>query len=422
MPSCYPRAVRWSSSISEEGDFEVAVARACDELHQQLDGESADLVLVFASSEHEHHCHELPAALAARFEGALVLGCSGSGVLANGRELEGVPGLALAAAQLPGVELTGFHLPAERTPDPPDDGDDPADERKRWNHALGLRDGPDPHLLLFADPFTWSGPELLDGLDRAYPTGVKIGGLCSGGARPGEHRLFCDRSTHHRGMVGVAMRGNLEIDAVVAQGCRPIGVPMFVTRHQEQVIYELDGRPAVEVLQRLFDTLSPAERAKARNSLFIGVVMDPLREVYDQGDFLVRNLVGVDPHSGAIGTAAQLHPNAVVQFHLRDAETSAAELRELLSDHAQRHRDEPSVGALLFPCVGRGNGLYAKPDHDSALTRELLGAELPLAGFFCNGEIGPIGPGSGSISSGGARTFLHGYTSALMLFRPARMV
>ncbi|KIG11593.1 hypothetical protein DB30_03130 [Enhygromyxa salina] len=407
--------MRWSSSISDAAEFSTALDRATSELHEQLDGQSADLVLVFASREHQHRCHELPAALGSAFEGALVLGCSGSGVLANGRELEGSAGLAIAAAQLPGVELTGFHVPAERTPDPAEAGDDPADERARWNHALGLADGPDPHLLLFADPFTWSGAELLDGLDRAYPSGVKIGGLCSGGGRPGEHRLFCDQATHHRGMVGVAMRGNLEIDAVVAQGCRPIGVPMFVTRHQEQVIFELDGRPAVQVLQHLFDTLTPSERAKARNSLFLGVVMDPRREVYDQGDFLVRNLIGVDPHSGAIGTAAQLHKNAVVQFHLRDAETSAAELRALLAEHGKLRANDPSVGALLFPCVGRGKGLYGKPDHDSALTRELLGAKLPLAGFFCNGEIGPVG-------SAQARTFLHGYTSALMLFRPARMI
>jgi small ligand-binding sensory domain FIST len=397
--------------------LEAAIDQTGSELLEQLDGQSADLVVVFASRGHQHRCHELPTALGTLFEGAIVVGCSGSGVLANGRELEGVPGLAVAAAHLPGVELTPFHVPPERTPDPPDPpepGDDPEDQRARWNHALGLNEGPDPHLLLLADPFTWSGPELLDGLDRAYPTGVKIGGLCSGGGRPGEHRLFCDRTTHHRGMVGVAMRGNLEVDTVVAQGCRPIGAPMFVTRHQGQVIFELDGRPAVQVLQRLFDTLPQAERVKARHSLFIGVVMDPRREIYDQGDFLVRNLVGVDPQSGAIGTAAKLRQNAVVQFHLRDAETSATDLRGLLVEHNQLRRGDPSVGALLFSCVGRGAGLYSRPNHDSELTRELLGAELPLAGFFCNGEIGPIGPF-------GAQTFLHGYTSALMLFRPAKM-
>jgi small ligand-binding sensory domain FIST len=402
--------VRWASSISDASELDAAVEQTTAELTRRLHDQQPDLLIVFITREHQMHWHELPAKLHARFPEAVLIGCSGSGVLADGRELEGVPGLALAGAVLPDVELTAFHVPAERTPDPVEPDDDPAAERARWNHALGLADGPDPHLILLPDPFTWSGPEVLDGLDRAYPAGVKLGGLCSGGGRPGEHRLFCQRAAHHRGMVGVALRGNLEVEAIVAQGCRPIGTPMFVTRHQDRVMFELDGRPAVEVLQRLFDELSPTERVKAQHSLFLGIVMDPQREVYDAGDFLVRNLVGVDPQSGAIGTAAQLHKNAVVQFHLRDAETSAADLRALLSNHAQRHRGTPSVGVLLFSCLGRGQGLYEQPDHDSGLVRELLGSRLPIAGFFGNGEIGPVA----------GRTHMHGYTSSLMLFRPAR--
>jgi small ligand-binding sensory domain FIST len=408
--ACYPAAVRWASSISDASELDAAVEQTTAELRRRLHDRAPDLLIVFITREHQMRWHDLPAKLHASFPDAVLIGCSGAGVLADGRELEGVPGLALAGAVLPGVELTAFHLPAERTPDPSEPGDEPGAERARWNHALGLPDGPDPHLILLPDPFTWSGPELLDGLDRAYPSGVKLGGLCSGGGRPGEHRLFCQRSAHHRGMVGVALRGNLEVDAIVAQGCRPIGTPMFVTRHQDRVMFELDGRPAVEVLQRLFDELSPADRVKAQHSLFIGIVMDPQREVYDAGDFLVRNLVGVDPQSGAIGTAAQLHKNAVVQFHLRDAETSATDLRALLQDHAQRRRGNPSHGALLFSCLGRGQGLYGQPDHDSSLVRELLGSGLPIVGFFGNGEIGPVA----------GRTHMHGYTSSLMLFRPAR--
>ena len=215
-------------------------------------------------------------------------------------------------------------------------------------------------------------------------------------------------------MVGLALRGNLEVETIVAQGCRPIGAPMFVTRHEHQVIFELDGRPAVEVLQELFDELAPSERAKARHSLFMGVVMDPLQGAHDHvhglGDFLIRNLVGVDPHSGAIGVAARLHRNAVVQFHLRDADTSTAELRALLAEHAAAH-PAPSA-ALMFSCLGRGQGLYGEADHDSALIRSTLGADLPLAGFFCNGEIGPVG----------GRTYMHGYTSAIMLLRSAAMI
>ena len=396
--------VQWASSISSADALSEAIEQTGDELERQLDGATCDLLLVFVTPQHRARWHELPAALRDRFPGALVLGCSAAGVIGDGRELEQVAGLSLAGASLPGVELTPFHLPSERTPDPPEPGEDPLAERERWNHALGLHDGPDPHFILLPDPFTWPGPELLESMDRAYPRGVKIGGLSSGGARPGEHRLFCERSAHHRGMVGVALRGALELDATVAQGCTPIGQPMFVTRHQQQVIFDLDGRPAMEVLQRLFESLGDRDRARARNSLLLGVVMDPQREIYNRGDFLVRDLVGIDPQSGALATATPLYKNAVVQFHLRDAETSAADLRELMSEKAKR----PSpAAALLFSCVGRGRGLYGRANHDSAVIREQLGASLPIAGFFCNGEIGPVI----------GRTHLHGYTSAMLLVR-----
>ncbi len=396
--------MRWGSSISAADELPVAVEQASRELERQLGGARCDLLTVFVTPQHRGRWHELPTALRDRFPGALVLGCSAAGVIGDGRELEQAAGLALAGASLPGVELTPFHVPAERTPDPAEPDDDPSAERDRWNRALGLRDGPDPHLILLPDPFTWSGPELLDGLDRAYPKGVKIGGLASGGARPGEHRLFCDRSAHHRGMVGVALRGEIELEAIVAQGCTPVGAPMFVTRHQQQVIFDLDGRPAVEALARLVDGLDERDRARARNSLLLGVVMDPNREIYNRGDFVVRDLVGVDPQSGALATATPLYKNAVVQFHLRDAETADAELRELLAARA----DAPApAAALLFSCTGRGRGLYGHPDHDSDRIREQLGAALPIAGFFCNGEIGPVL----------GRTHLHGYTSAMLLAR-----
>lgn len=396
--------MRWASGISTADELTAAVEQASDSIERQLDDAVCDLLLVFVTPQHRQRWHEIPAALRDRFPHAQVIGCSGAGVIGDGRELEQAPGLALAGASLPGVELTTFHLPAERTPDPAEPDDDPSAERARWNHALGLGDGPDPHLILLPDPFTWSGPELLDGLDRAYPAGVKIGGLSSGGARPGEHRLFCERSAHHRGMVGVALRGALELDAVVAQGCVPIGAPMFVTRHQQQVIFDLDGRPAVEVLQNLFESLDDRDRDRARHSLLLGVVMDPNREIYDRGDFLIRDLVGVDPQSGALATATPLYKNAVVQFHLRDADTSAAELRELM---AAKARGPTPAAALLFSCVGRGRGLYGRPNHDSAVIRERLGAELPIVGFFCNGEIGPVT----------RRTHLHGYTSAMVFVR-----
>lgn len=391
--------------MSDAPELEHALARASDELDATLDATTPDLVLAFVGGEHRARMHVLPEWLRDRWSSAVVLGCSGGGVLAAGHERERGPSLALAAASLPGVELTPFHVDL-----PELDGDDDA---ATWRSRLGLDAGPDPHLLVLPEPFSWPGPPLLDALDRAFPAGTKLGGLASGGSRGGEHRLFAGRSAYLRGTVGLALRGNLELDTIVAQGCRPIGQPMFVTRHQRNVIAQLDGRSALEALQDLFESLDADERARARHSLFLGLVVDhgdaPV-ELRGRGDFLIRDLVGVDPHTGSLAVAAPIPRHAVVQFHLRDGEAAAAELGELLDEHVAAFADAPDA-ALLFSCLGRGRALYGQPDHDSAALRGRFGDSLAIAGFFCNGEIGPIG----------GRTHLHGYTSAIGLMREATM-
>ena len=135
--------------------------------------------------------------------------------------------------------------------------------------------------------------------------------------------------------------------------------------------------------------------------------MDELIDDPVQGDFLIRNVVGMDQSTGALAIGEMLKEGQLVQFHLRDAETSADDLTAVLSRYADEHRENEIPGALLFSCLGRGEHLYGKPNHDTDLFRDKLG-DVPLGGFFCNGEIGQV---SGT-------TFLHGYTSSFGLFRP----
>jgi small ligand-binding sensory domain FIST len=182
---------------------------------------------------------------------------------------------------------------------------------------------------------------------------------------------------------------------------------MFVTRGLRNVVFELDGAPVLEVLESLYESLDVDDQALFRQALFVGVVMDREREVYRQGDFLIRNLFGIDAKTGGLAVGTLLEPNQVLQFHVRDARTSAEDLEAMLDRHRADSALHRPSGALLFSCLGRGAGLYGEPDHDTRAFLSRVGP-VPVGGFFCNGEIGPVR----------GRTFVHGYTSAFGLFRP----
>jgi small ligand-binding sensory domain FIST len=266
----------------------------------------------------------------------------------------------------------------------------------------------DTHVILLVDPFGADLEAWVPALDARFPRGAKIGGIASGAAQPGRNLLFLGEDALRAGAVGVALSGDLAVDTVVAQGCRPVGPPLFVTGARENVLYELDGQRPLDVLQRIFAAASPAEQHLFQGSLFLGIELRAQQSRFDSGDFLIRNLLGADRESGALHVAADLAGRRVVQFHLRDGAAAAADLEWRLARSAAAGAKD-AAGALLFSCLGRGAGLFGEPDHDSRAFGRALGP-VPLAGFFCNGEIGPVE----------GTTFLHGYTSAFGIFRRRR--
>jgi small ligand-binding sensory domain FIST len=375
----------------------AAATEAAARVRAELAGAAPNLVVAFISAQHATGYNYIPKLLALHFPSATIIGCSAGGVIGGGKEVEQRPGLSLTAAVLPGVDLSAFHVESTES-----FLSGWAAERRRVAAAL-------PHFLLLGDPFSFDAESFVRALDHHFPTSRKIGGLASGGQQPGANVLFIDATPHRAGLVGVALSGRIEIDTIVAQGCRPIGQPMFVTKCQGNILWELDGQPAVHVLHGLYQTLPAADQELARHSLFLGMVMNEHQHEYRQGDFLIRNIIGMDTERGVLAVAATPRENAVVQFHLRDAHTSAQDLDHLLSGYRTATEGSPPQGALLFSCLGRGLQLYGKPDHDTGAFRAALG-DVPLGGFFCNGEIGPVQ----------GTTFLHGYTSAFGLFRPGR--
>ena len=394
--------MKWSSAVSENPSLGEAVAECVSKILEELGDQAPDLAVVFPSAHHAAEYENVPRLIREHLGDCMLVGCSAGGVIGAGREVEHRPGFAMTAVRLPDVELSPFHLEDDALPD----GDASPDA---WEALVNTTAANEPHFLLLADPFSTRGEHLLMGLDYAFPKSVKIGGLASGAQQPGGNALYLSDQVYGSGVVGVAMHGDLVIDSVVAQGCRPIGEPMHVTGCHNNLLLELNGQTSIEVLKEIFEGLSERDRGLAQHSLFLGVVMDELNESPQLGDFLIRNIMGMDPQRGALAIGEMLKEGQTVQFHLRDAETSSQDLDAMLEQYISRHPLYEEAGALLFSCLGRGSNLYGRADHDTELFREKVG-HLPLTGFFCNGEIGPVGQA----------TFVHGYTSSFGIFRPKR--
>lgn len=414
------RTMQWASALSTRPFLEAAVAEVV-ELAQASLNAKADLGLVFISAAFTSEFSRLMPLLQEKLPGVPLVGASGGGVIGvtsrgKAREVEGEPALSLTLAALPDVEVKTFHLEASSFPDL--DGAPTA-----WEQLIGVPIADQPHFILLADAFSAKINDFLQGLDFAYPGAAKVGGLAATGTG-NNSGLFCDRHWHREGIVGVALSGNIVLETIVAQGCRPIGRPYWVAAGERNIMISLREainldpvavgsrsgttveRTPLEILQGLVQDLSAADRELAETSLFVGIAQNEFKQDLEAGDFLIRNLLGVDPRMGAIAIGDRIRPGQRIQFHLRDADKSAEDLEVLLKRYQLDAADQPApIGALMFACMGRGEGLYGEPNFDSYLFNRYF--PVPIGGFFCNGEIGPVGNS----------TFLHGYTSVFGIVR-----
>ena len=381
-----------------------ALEAAVGDLAQQLQagaGRPADLALVFCSTAYATDLQRLLPLLRQAIPSQRWIGCAGGGVVGTGadgqpHELEQQPGISVSLLWLPGAQLQLFQVQGDDLPDL--DGPSQA-----WADWVGGNPEGVHSMLLFIDPGCPAINDLISGLDYAYPDAAKVGGIA--GQHNASHGSLLVDNQVVGGAVGCLISGSWRIDPVVAQGCKPIGPVFEVEQAERNVVQRLSsadqqGTP-VACLQGILEGLEPRERELVRHSLFLGVAKNSFQLGGDDDPpaFLVRNLIGVDPRTGSVAVGERLRVGQRVQFQLRDADASRQEQRQLLSQ--QRRRQAQPLAALLFACLGRGEGLYGKPDGDVQACREQFAA-VPVAGAFCNGEIGPVA----------GVTHLHGYTAS----------
>jgi small ligand-binding sensory domain FIST len=372
------------STVDSTRDAAAGAARSATR-----DGAAApDLAFLFLSPSHLDEAAAAVEIVQGELGPRHLLGCVAEGIVGGSRELEVGPAVAVWAASLPGAEIECFHAAAVDT----DDG----------ATVAGFPALDDPALVaMLVDPFTFPAGPVLAGLNEMHPQVPLVGGIATGGGSAGLQALFVDGELHEEGAVGAVVSG-VPVLTVVSQGCRPLGHEAVITRCEQNIVYELAGVPALDRLRTEITGLTQEERELATSGLLVGIVIDENLPEYDTSDFLMRGLLGADEATGAIAIGESVRVGQTIRFFARDAASADADLQQALATALRGHRP---AGALLFTCNGRGQSMFDAPDHDARLVANALGSEA-LAGFFCGGEIGPVG----------GKAFLHGFTATLAVF------
>ena len=374
--------MKFVSAIS----LETEPARIAQDIHDQLAADGPfDLVVAFVRPPTDPAGAEVLAGLREILAPRRFIGCTAGGVVGSGREIENDDATSVLAARLPGVRV-----------DPLPDLDD---------EAVDLAPDDLQACIVLVDPYSTATEALLRRLDQLAPGVPVIGGVASWASAPGRNRLAQDGNVVNTGLVGVTLRGNVRVSTIVSQGCRPVGDWFTVTSSRSNLVQELDGKPPLEVLQKVFAEASPEDQKLMRSGILLGRGVARQPDDLGHGSFVIRVVLGADRESGAISVADRVREGEFVQFHVRDAQSARDDLEMLLTPQVF---EETAAGALLFTCNGRGERFFGERDADVAIISNALGEQVPVAGFFCGGEIGPIG----------SANFVHGYTASLAVFRP----
>ncbi len=373
-------------------------AAAVRHLIEQAGEFAADLGVLFASHHHGPDFEELVRPLHRQLNVRNLIGCTGESIIGPDREVEGQPAVVLWLAALPEVRVLPFLVDQEDLQGFEDiDG---------LIDRVGAAPDDDASFVILAEPYTFDTLFFLNYMDHAYPGRPKVGGMASGATERGQNRLFLNDQELRQGMVGVALSGPVRIDTVVCPGCRPIGKPYVVTKANVNIIDQLGGRDAHDVLKQVFLDAAPPDQEMMKGGVQVGVVIDEHLKDFGPGDFVVHNLLGVFEETKlAIGSL--IRPGQTIQFHVQDAVTADTVMRDMLAGKTAQLNTAPS-GGLLFSCNGRGRRMFSESNHDIGLVKAAF-EDCQVAGFFAQGEIGPVG----------GRSFVHGLTSSLILFRDA---
>jgi len=374
-----------------DDDLVVSVVEEC----REAVGGKTSCVFAFVSSDWEPHLEDFLEIVRVHGYAPLVVGSSADGLIGVGEEDENVSGFSLLFLNLPNTEVKVNEITQELVED--------AGGEDYWSEITGVAPDEVAGWMLLSNPLDIDAESLVKSWNTSYRDVPCFGGLASGGREPEEMFLMRDGEVSSAGALAVSFCGGVRIGGIVSQGCRPIGDPLTITEVDDNMLLSIASRRAYEVLEETFDNLEDDEKLRAQQNILAGLAMDEAVDEHKEGSFLVRSILGGDPDVGALALGAYPRVGQTLQFQMRDKDAADEELRRL-STEFQAKEGEP-FGGLVFTCSGRGVRMFGVPNHDAGVVEDVFG-KVPVAGMFCNGEIGPVG----------GTNFVHGFTASVAFF------
>lgn len=373
----------WSGGWDEPGLIAWA-----EKLRASLEDRPVSLGLLFTTPSYFEHAKNLLELLRVHAQIPVLVGCSSYGLVEGATEYESQGGIVLGLFSLPGATIRSYPVPS----------------RGGVGNLEGLKAFDVSAWFCFLEPFHTDAEAWIEAWQEAFPEVPVYGGLAGADVADGRVQVYHNGDVFDSGGVAVALTG-VRVLGMAAQGCTPIGSTWTITQVDNNVINRIGNRPAVAVLEETFEQLPENLRKRSQGNLFAGLVVDEYKEDFRRGDFLIRNLLGADPETGALAVGALPRVGQTMQFQLRDAAAADEDLREWLRHLREKIGRAEIFGGCLCVCGGRGQSLFRMENHDAALVRETLGP-IGIVGMFCSGEFGPVG----------SKNFVHGYTASLILF------
>lgn len=335
----------------------------------------ASLGFVFVTDHLTPHFTDIVAALQSQTGVASWSGTVGIGICATGVEYVDEPAMVVLLADLP---LDSFHL---------------FDSLEAIANSQAQPNGKDINTaVVYGSPENQQLHEQVTQLAAMTDTGFVLGGVAS--SRSGA--ILYPATLGETGVAGVAFSSEVSLVSRLSQGCTPIGESHRVTACDHNIVRTLDHKPALQVMQEEMGELLSRDMARASGQVFAGLPVSGS----DTGEYMVRNLMGIDQENGLIAVGDMMTEGQSFMFCRRDAASARIDLERMVAE-LRDSLDVPARGGLYFTCLGRGESLFGRRNEEMSIIRDILG-DIPLAGFFANGEI--------------SHNRLYGYTGVLSLF------